>query len=218
MKFILNLPLRKVQLLTSFLKSCCTLYFQQRLLWWCLLLHFLWCERYGQGVGGTRKRGSYCCGWWEGPVPDVENNRWSHHVRSNQCCGSWKLHIGYDSSDLVDCSWCWGLRCHYSCSQLLFERHGVQLDVNSCYSFIKPQQRNPSYDLDSYKIEDMVDLYKSNISTQFFHFFMDGPAAKKSVCMTAMENTSINAGEMIDSLTLQCSTTKLVKLAPARNL
>ena len=26
MKFILNLPLRKVQLLTSFLKSCCTLY------------------------------------------------------------------------------------------------------------------------------------------------------------------------------------------------
>ena len=64
----------------------------------------------------------------------------------------------------------------------------------------------------------MVDLYKSNISTQNFHSFMDGPAAKQSVCMTAMENTSINAGEMIDSLTLQCSTTKLVKLAPARNL
>ena len=47
---------------------------------------------------------------------------------------------------------------------------------------------------------------------------MDGPAAKQSVCMNAMENASVNAGEMIDSLTLQCSTTKLVKLAPAQYL
>ena len=42
-------------------------------------------------------------------------------------------------------------------------------------------------------------LYRSNISTQIFHSFMDGAAAKQSACMTAMENSSVNAGEMIDS-------------------
>merc|ERR1712161_45960 len=41
------------------------------------------------------------------------------------------------------------------------------------------------------------------VSTQLYHSFMDGAAAEQSSRMTAMENASQNAGEMIDSLTLQ---------------
>jgi len=49
----------------------------------------------------------------------------------------------------------------------------------------------------------MTDLYEFIISTQLYHSFMDGAAAEQSARMTAMENASQNAGEMIDSLTLK---------------
>eukprot|EP00531_Pseudo-nitzschia_arenysensis_P002306 CAMPEP_0116136956 /NCGR_PEP_ID=MMETSP0329-20121206/12005_1 /TAXON_ID=697910 /ORGANISM="Pseudo-nitzschia arenysensis, Strain B593" /LENGTH=307 /DNA_ID=CAMNT_0003631867 /DNA_START=9 /DNA_END=932 /DNA_ORIENTATION=+ len=61
----------------------------------------------------------------------------------------------------------------------------------------------PEYDFDSDKAESMTDLYEFILSTQMYHCFMDGAAAEQSARMTAMENASNNAGEMIDSLTLQ---------------
>lgn len=61
----------------------------------------------------------------------------------------------------------------------------------------------PEYDFDSDKAESMTDLYEFILSTQVFHCFMDGAAAEQSARMTAMENASNNANEMIDSLTLQ---------------
>lgn len=60
-----------------------------------------------------------------------------------------------------------------------------------------------AYDFDSEKSESMTDMYEFILSTQLFHSFMDGAAAEQSARMTAMENASKNAGEMIDSLTLQ---------------
>jgi len=61
----------------------------------------------------------------------------------------------------------------------------------------------PAYDFDSDKAESMTDLYEFILSTQLYHSFMDGAASEQSARMTAMENASKNAGEMIDSLTLR---------------
>lgn len=61
----------------------------------------------------------------------------------------------------------------------------------------------PEYDFDSDKAESMTDMYEFILSTQLYHCFMDGAAAEQSARMTAMENASSNANEMIDSLTLQ---------------
>jgi len=53
------------------------------------------------------------------------------------------------------------------------------------------------------KHEVLVDLYEYMLASQIYYCFMDGAAAEQSSRMAAMENASKNAGEMIDSLTLQ---------------
>merc|ERR1712238_336869 len=53
------------------------------------------------------------------------------------------------------------------------------------------------------KSEVLVDMYEYLLASQVFHSFMDGAASEQSSRMTAMENASKNAGEMIDSLTLK---------------
>lgn len=60
-----------------------------------------------------------------------------------------------------------------------------------------------TYDFDSDKAEAMTDLYEFVLSSQLFHSFMDSAASEQSARMTAMENASKNAGEMIDKLTLR---------------
>jgi len=60
-----------------------------------------------------------------------------------------------------------------------------------------------TYEFDSDKDEAMADLYEFLLASQIFHSFMDGAAAEQSSRMTAMENASKNAGEMIASLTLR---------------
>lgn len=60
-----------------------------------------------------------------------------------------------------------------------------------------------TYEFDSDKAETMADLYEYMLASQIFHSFMDSAAAEQSSRMTAMENASKNAGEMIDSLTLR---------------
>jgi F-type H+-transporting ATPase subunit gamma len=60
-----------------------------------------------------------------------------------------------------------------------------------------------TYEFDSDKAEAMQDLYEYMVATQIFHSFMDGAAAEQSSRMSAMENASKNANEMIDSLTLR---------------
>ena len=69
------------------------------------------------------------------------------------------------------------------------------------------------------KSEVMVDLYEYLLTSQLYHSFMDGAASEQSSRMAAMENATKNAGEMIDSLTLQYNrarqariTTELVEI------
>lgn len=61
----------------------------------------------------------------------------------------------------------------------------------------------PGYDFDMDKEQAMEDLFEYMMASQVFHSFMDGAAAEQSARMTAMENASKNASEMIDSLTLR---------------
>jgi F-type H+-transporting ATPase subunit gamma len=60
-----------------------------------------------------------------------------------------------------------------------------------------------TYEFDSDKAEAMADLYEFMLASQIYHSFMDGAAAEQSSRMTAMENASKNAGEIIDALTLK---------------
>ena len=53
------------------------------------------------------------------------------------------------------------------------------------------------------KSEILDDLYEYMLTSQLYYCFMDGAAAEQSSRMTAMENATKNAGEMINSLTLQ---------------
>ena len=53
------------------------------------------------------------------------------------------------------------------------------------------------------KAEIMVDLYEYLLTSQLFHSFMDGATSEQSSRMAAMENATKNAGEMIESLSLQ---------------
>lgn len=53
------------------------------------------------------------------------------------------------------------------------------------------------------KHEILVDLYEYMLSTQVYYCFMDGAASEQSARMAAMENATKNAGELIDTLTLQ---------------
>ena len=49
----------------------------------------------------------------------------------------------------------------------------------------------------------MEDLFEYMIASQVYHSLMDAAAAEQSARMTAMENASKNAGELIDKLTLK---------------
>jgi len=53
------------------------------------------------------------------------------------------------------------------------------------------------------KSEVLVDLHEYLLTSQVFQSLMDGAAAEQASRMSAMENASQNAGEMIDSLTLR---------------
>jgi F-type H+-transporting ATPase subunit gamma len=81
---------------------------------------------------------------------------------------------------------------------------------NQYYKVIKPMtaegedESMVEYEFEpDVKSEVMVDLYEYMLTSQLFYCFMDGAAAEQSSRMTAMENASKNAGEMIGSLTLQ---------------
>jgi len=53
------------------------------------------------------------------------------------------------------------------------------------------------------KSEVLVDLQEYLFTSQIYHSLMDGAAAEQASRMTAMENATQNAGEMIESLTLK---------------
>merc|ERR1719491_82691 len=78
------------------------------------------------------------------------------------------------------------------------------------YKIVKPFETEgdevttlSDYEFESDKAEVMQDMYEYMIASQAFHSFMDGAASEQSSRMSAMENATKNAGEMVDSLTLK---------------
>lgn len=81
---------------------------------------------------------------------------------------------------------------------------------NQMYKVIKPfagegdEEPLLAYEFEpDTKSEVLVDLQEYLLTSQIYHSLMDGAAAEQGSRMTAMENASKNANEMIDSLTLQ---------------
>jgi len=81
---------------------------------------------------------------------------------------------------------------------------------NQMYKVIKPfsgegeEEPLMAYEFEpDTKSEVLTDLQEYLLTSEIYHSLMDGAAAEQASRMTAMENASKNAGEMIDSLTLQ---------------
>jgi F-type H+-transporting ATPase subunit gamma len=70
-------------------------------------------------------------------------------------------------------------------------------------SQVESDESLASYEFDSDKAESLRDLYEYMLASQVFHSFMEGAASEQSSRMTAMENASQNAKEMVAKLTLK---------------
>lgn len=98
----------------------------------------------------------------------------------------------------------------YDAVMIVYNSFVNKASYNQYYKIIKPMtaegedESMVEYEFEpDVKSEVMVDLYEYMLTSQIYYCFMDGAAAEQSSRMTAMENASKNAGEMIDSLTLQ---------------
>lgn len=70
-----------------------------------------------------------------------------------------------------------------------------------------PQEGEEGEPLMKYEFEDkkdvMSDMFEYMVASQIYATFMDAAAAEQAARMSAMENATKNAGEMIDALTLK---------------
>lgn len=98
----------------------------------------------------------------------------------------------------------------YDAIVLMYNEFKNAATYNQMYKVIKPfsgeGEDEPllAYEFEpDTKSEVLTDLQEYLLTSQIYHSFMDGAAAEQGSRMTAMENASKNAGEMIESLTLQ---------------
>jgi len=63
--------------------------------------------------------------------------------------------------------------------------------------------KNNFYEFEPDQDEILEDLLPKNISTQVFKAFLENAASEQGSRMTAMDNATRNAGEMVDKLTIQ---------------
>ena len=67
----------------------------------------------------------------------------------------------------------------------------------------KENEENPtSYEFEPDEDEILDDLLPKNISTQVFKAFLENAASEQGSRMTAMDNATRNAGELVDKLTI----------------
>jgi len=67
----------------------------------------------------------------------------------------------------------------------------------------KKKEENPtSYEFEPDEDEILEDLLPKNISTQVFKAFLENAASEQGSRMTAMDNATRNAGELVDKLTI----------------
>ena len=67
---------------------------------------------------------------------------------------------------------------------------------------IKENEENLSYEFEPEEDEILVDLLPKNISTQVFKAFLENAASEQGSRMTAMDNATRNAGDLVDKLTI----------------
>ena len=68
-------------------------------------------------------------------------------------------------------------------------------------SEMKEENPNP-YEFEPEEDEILEDLLPKNISTQVFKAFLENAASEQGSRMTAMDNATRNAGELVDKLTI----------------
>ena len=67
----------------------------------------------------------------------------------------------------------------------------------------KEEEKNPIfYEFEPDEDEILEDLLPKNISTQVFKAFLENAASEQGSRMTAMDNATRNAGELVDKLTI----------------
>ena len=67
---------------------------------------------------------------------------------------------------------------------------------------IKENEQSLSYEFEPEEDEILEDLLPKNISTQVFKAFLENAASEQGSRMTAMDNATRNAGELVDKLTI----------------
>ena len=67
---------------------------------------------------------------------------------------------------------------------------------------IKENENNLSYEFEPEEDEILEDLLPKNISTQVFKAFLENAASEQGSRMTAMDNATRNAGDLVDKLTI----------------
>tara|TARA_B100000886_G_scaffold67062_1_gene42130 strand:+ start:1383 stop:2258 length:876 start_codon:yes stop_codon:yes gene_type:complete len=67
---------------------------------------------------------------------------------------------------------------------------------------IKQNEENLSYEFEPEEDEILEDLLPKNISTQVFKAFLENAASEQGSRMTAMDNATRNAGDLVDKLTI----------------
>jgi F-type H+-transporting ATPase subunit gamma len=63
-------------------------------------------------------------------------------------------------------------------------------------------KESPSYEFEPDEDEILEDLLPKNISTQVFKAFLENAASEQGSRMTAMDNATRNAGDLVDKLTI----------------
>tara|TARA_A100000164_G_C21664453_1_gene656557 strand:- start:7 stop:810 length:804 start_codon:yes stop_codon:yes gene_type:complete len=66
----------------------------------------------------------------------------------------------------------------------------------------KSENKNFSYDFEPDEDEILDDLLPKNVSTQIFKAFLENAASEQGSRMTAMDNATRNAGDLVDKLTI----------------
>ena len=69
-------------------------------------------------------------------------------------------------------------------------------------SFEKEEDKSFSYEFEPEEDEILEDLLPKNISTQVYKAFLENAASEQGSRMTAMDNATRNAGELVDKLTI----------------
>ena len=67
---------------------------------------------------------------------------------------------------------------------------------------ISNQEQSNTYDFEPDEDEILEDLLPKNISTQVFKAFLENAASEQGSRMTAMDNATRNAGDLVDMLTI----------------